>query len=64
MTLVIRAKVDTDRAGPDGGPSIRYTAIRAATHSFMDANQSLLNLLKAYGEEPNMAQQEEEVNFF
>jgi len=49
--------------GQDGGPSIRYTAVRTASHSFKEANQNLLEILKAYGEQPEMAQ-EEEINFF
>ena len=49
--------------GQDGGPSIRYTAVRTAPHSFKEANQNLLDILKAYGEQPEMAQ-EEEINFF
>ena len=52
MTLVVRAKVDTDRYSTEGGPSVRYTAVRAAKHSYADANEHLLALLKAYGEQP------------
>lgn len=63
MTMVVRAKIDLDRQMSMDGPTVRYTAVRAANHSFQEANQNLIDLLKAYGEEPDMAQQEE-VNFF
>ena len=41
MTLVVRAKIDQDRIS-DNGPSVRYTAVRATTHSYKDANEHLL----------------------
>lgn len=43
-----------DRMGGDG-PSIRYTAVRAAVHSFKDANEALLRQLQAYKEMPQAA---------
>lgn len=36
MTMVVRAKVDTERYSNDGSPNVRYTAVRAAKHSFAD----------------------------
>lgn len=50
----MRAKLDMDRMGGDG-PSIRYTAVRAAVHSFKDANEALLRQLQAYKEMPQAA---------
>jgi len=50
MTLVVRGKVDSERYS-DSGPSVRYTAVRAAQHSFAEHNESLLKQLTAYGEQ-------------
>ena len=47
LSLVVRAKADTERYNPDG-PQVRYTAVRAAQHSYAAANESLLTMLKAY----------------
>ena len=51
MMLVVRAKVDNERYS-DNGPSVRYQVIRVAKHSFAEANENLLMLLRAYGEQP------------
>ena len=37
LAMVVRARVDTERFN-ESGPSVRYTAVRAAQHSFADAN--------------------------
>lgn len=66
MTLVVRAKVDNERFS-ENGPSVRYQAIRVAKHSYADANENLLMMLKAYGEMPakfSDSQQDEGVSFF
>lgn len=64
LNLVVRAKADPERFNPEG-PQVRYTAVRAAKHSFAEANQILLAMLKAYGEMPEpMATDAPEVNFF
>ncbi len=47
LNLVVRAKADIDRYNPEG-PQVRYTAVRAAKHSFAEANEGLLAMLKAY----------------
>ena len=55
MSFVVRAKIDYDRMS-DNGPSVRYTAVRAANHSFKDANEHLLSLLNAYkAQHPDLA---------
>ena len=42
LALVVRAKVDNDRGFSADGPSVRFTAVRAAPHSYKEANTSLL----------------------
>ena len=55
MSFVVRAKIDYDRMS-DNGPSVRYTAVRAANHSFKDANEHLLSLINAYkAQHPDLA---------
>ena len=61
--MVVRAKVDTERFS-ETGPSVRYTAVRSAVHSYANANENLLMQLKAYGEPDSSVQQEEAVSFF
>lgn len=62
--MVVRAKVDNERFS-ESGPSVRYTAVRAASHSYAHANENLLMQLKAYGSQPEVsAQPDEGVCFF
>ena len=60
LALVVRGKLDEGRGGFSAeGPSVRYTAVRAATHSFQSANESLLAQLKAYEAMPETGAAEE-----
>lgn len=47
MTLVVRATINRDNYS-ESGPSVRYTAVRAAEHTFKSANANLLQQLQAY----------------
>ena len=60
MQLVVRGKVDESRNGGFDAPTVRYTAVRAAQHTFKSANESLLAQLKAYAAIPDAAGKMEE----
>jgi len=48
LMLVVRGKIDENRGFSADGPTVRYTAVRAAAHSYKTANENLLAQLKAY----------------
>jgi len=52
LAIVVRGKVDNGRGFSADGPTVRYTAVRAAQHSYKSANESLLSMLKAYESMP------------
>jgi len=58
MALVVRAKIENERSMNAEGPSVRFTAVRTAQHSFKEANEGLLAHLRAYETTPEPLEQE------
>jgi len=56
LALVVRGKIDEGRGYSADGPTVRYTAVRAAAHSFKTANENLLAQLTGYSAMPVAAE--------